>query len=839
MRLLLAAPFAFVNLASAALAPKAAPDAAQLDFFEQHIRPVLASKCYKCHSSESEKIKGGLLLDTRAGVLAGGDNGAAVVPGDPKNSPLLKALRWVDKDTQMPPKEQLPADVVADFEKWIAMGVPDPREGDVKTVKSAVRPPIDIEKGRQFWSFQPPKAVAAPAVKDTAWPRTDIDRFLLAGLEAQKLKPVADAEPRALVRRIYFDLIGLPPTPEEVGTFVAAAAVDHDMAVAAIVDKLLASPQFGERWGRHWLDVARYAESTGKERNFTFPEAWRYRDWVIGAVNEDKPYDQFIREQVAGDLLPAANDDERAAHTVATAFLALGPKSINEKKRDQFQMDMIDEQIDVTTKAVLGVTVACARCHDHKFDPIPQADYYAMAGIFRSTKTFYGTDTFGGKNRNASALLPLGPAPTGEAAAVPEPAAPSVADLEARFAKMTQSDPKKAARLASLSMAQKEQLAKRFAERFGAPLAPPSKTDKRKGAYAMMKGTGPKTGGPESMGVQEGSPTDARILTRGEVDQPTDTVPRGFVQVLSTKTPPAIPADASGRVQLADWLTSRDNPQTARVMVNRVWSYLFGQGLVRTADNFGATGEKPSNPTLLGTLAVKFMDQGWSVKQFVRSIVLSRAYQLGTAHDSAANEVDPDNRLVWHQSPRRLDAEAIRDAMLAASGKLDLTPDPSSFVALKGDAYIGRGVRPESFTEYESSKRSVYLPIVRDCVPEVLDLFDFAEPSLVVATRDATNVPSQALYLMNNKFVREQAAALAQRVLAAKLDHPQRIDLAYQLALGRKATPQEIDRAQHYLLDEARGLVSAKSGDKDKASELSWTTFCQALFACAEFRYLR
>ncbi len=839
MRLLLAAPFALANLAAAALVPKAAPAAAQLDFFEQRIRPVLANKCYKCHAADSEKIKGGLLLDTRAGVLAGGDNGAVVVPGDPKNSALIKSLKWVDKDTQMPPKEQLPADVIADFEKWVAMGVPDPREGDARTAK-AVKPPIDIEKGRQFWAFQPPKAVAAPAVKDTVWPRTDIDRFLLAGIEEKKLKPVADAEPRALVRRLYFDLIGLPPTPEEVGAFVVAAARDQAKAVEAVVDRLLASPQFGERWGRHWLDIARYAESTGKERNFTFPEAWRYRDWVIAAMNADKPYDQFIREQIAGDLLPAANDAARDALKIATGFLALGPKSINEKNREQFRMDLIDEQIDVMSKAVLGVTVACARCHDHKFDPIRQADYYAVAGIFRSTQTLYGTDNLGGKNRNASALIPLGPAPAASAA-TPEskPAAPSVTDLDARLAKMMAADPKRAARFANLSTAQKEQLAKRFTEKFSAPLAPPTKANKRKGAYAMMKGAGPKTGAPQCMGVQEGSPTDARILTRGEVDQPTDTVPRGFVQVLSTKTPPVIPANASGRVELADWLTSRDNPQTARVMVNRVWSHLFGQGLVRTPDNFGATGEKPGNPALLDTLAVKFMEQGWSVKQLVRSIVTSRAYQLGSAHDSAANEVDPDNRLIWRQAPRRLDAEAIRDAMLAASGKLDLTPDPSSFVALKGDAYIGRGVKPESFTEYQSSKRSAYLPIVRDCVPEVLDLFDFAEPSLVVAARDVTNVPSQALYLMNNTFVREQAAALAKRVLAQPLDHAERIDLAYQLALGRAATPPEIERAQHYLLDEARGLVSVKGGDKDKASELAWTTFCHALFACAEFRYLR
>ncbi len=934
MRPIFAAPLLLANFAGAALAPRIGADPAQVDFFEQRIRPVLVNKCYKCHSADSEKVKGGLLLDTRAGVLAGGDNGAIVVPGDPKKSSLIQSLRWVDKDTQMPPKEQLPADVVADFEKWIEMGVPDPREGDAKAAKAG-RAPIDIEKGREFWAFQAPKAVASPAVKNTAWPRTDVDRFILASLEEKNLQPVADAEPRTLVRRLYFDLIGLPPTPDEVEAFVKAASENRRGAVETVVDKLLASPQFGERWGRHWLDVARYAESTGKERNFTFPNAWRYRDWVVAAVNADKPYDQFIREQIAGDLLSAKDGAERDALTVATGFLALGPKSINEKKKEQFRMDLIDEQIDVMSKAVLGVTVACARCHDHKFDPIRQSDYYALAGIFGSTRTLYGTDSFGGKNRNASALISLGneTGPTapkelsdqekrfemlskikpkaaetmknltpeqearldtrfGSGTQSATPAASSPEEMQKRLEAFAAGDPKKLARLKNLSPEQRARLAERFAgtttpapsgeattakdaelekmieerakgdpkklkklknlspeqrarlaERFGGAASlqglATANNKKYKAARQGSAGNRQATTAPQCMGVQEGSPGDAHILTRGEVDQPADLVPRGFVEVLSTKTPPAVPAAASGRLQLADWLTSRDNPQTARVMVNRVWAHLFGQGLVRTPDNFGATGEKPTNPALLDTLAVQFMNHGWSVKQLVRSIVLSRTYQLGSGHDSAANETDPDNRLVWHQAPRRLDAEAIRDAMLAASGKLDLTPAPNSYVFTIGDSYIGKGIKPESFTEYESLKRSVYLPIVRDCVPEVLDLFDFAEPSLVVAARDVTNVPSQALYLMNNPFVREQAGALAKRVLALPGDDGKRIDSAYQFALGRSAASAEIDRARAYLAGQSNGLVSAKSGDQAKANELAWTTFCQALFACAEFRYLR
>ncbi len=336
--------FSTARTGFAALAPDpmAPPTPDQLAFFEKNIRPVLVDKCYKCHSAQSDKVKGGLLLDTREGIRAGGDSGHAVVPGDIKESLLVKAMHWQDKDLRMPPEKdggKLPDSVVADFEKWISMGAPDPRDGEAKVVKKV----LDPKEGKTLWAFQMPKPAPVPAVKDAAWPRTDVDRFLLAAQEAQGLHPVADADRQALVRRVYFDLIGLPPTPAQAEAFVQ----DHSPeALSRLVDALLASPQFGERWGRHWLDVARYAESSGKERNYTYPEAWRYRDWVIGAVNADLPYDEFIREQIAGDLLPAKDGTEHAAHLTATGFLALGPKSLQEKNAEQFRMDQIDEQID-------------------------------------------------------------------------------------------------------------------------------------------------------------------------------------------------------------------------------------------------------------------------------------------------------------------------------------------------------------------------------------------------------------------------------------------------------------------------------------------------------------
>ena len=813
----------------------AAPEAEGIAFFEKNIRPVLVSKCYKCHAADAEKLKGGLLLDTRDGTLQGGDSGPAVVPGNLDKSLLLGAIRYTDKDMRMPPEKsggKLPADVIANFEAWVKMGAPDPREGGAPVVTKA----IDFEKAREFWAFKAPALPAVPAVQNAAWARTELDRFVLAKLEEKALSPVPDSERRALLRRLYFDLVGLPPPPEQVEAFARDAASD---AVAKVVDDLLASPRFGERWARHWLDVARFAESAGKERNLLFPEAWRYRDYVISAFNTDKPYDEFIREQIAGDLLPAKDDAERDEHLIATGFLALGPKGLNEKNREQFRMDLIDEQIDATSRAVLGLTVACARCHDHKYDPIPQRDYYALAGIFRSTETRFGTvlpAAKPGQNRHGTALIPLTTTPAATTAAsdlAPSAAVPGEEELRRRFRETLADRPERAKRFAALPPARKARVFARFMAE--------SRGQKKNATAAEQTATAPSQ--PQAMGVIEGRTTPARLLGRGEIDQPGEPVPRGFVTVLMDGPAPNFSATQSGRRELAEWLVSPKNPLTARVMVNRVWAHLFGQGLVATGDNFGVGGEKPSHPELLDFLAVKFSspkEQGglaWSVKKLVRQLVLSRTYQLSSATQQAALGIDPDNRLLWRAAPRRLDAEAIRDAILSASGTIELTPPRGSMVSTVREGM--RGVRPETFTKYQSKHRSVYLPIVRDLAPEALEVFDFAEPSLIVAARDVTNVPAQALYLMNNTFVRDQAAARAWRVLATPLDHAGRISLAYQLALSRQPTPAELQRAQQYLLGEARGLIAAKHDSVADAGEASWATFCQALFACAEFRYLR
>jgi cytochrome c553 len=798
--------------------PKASPSAGagppitpeQLKFFETRIRPVLVTKCSKCHASTAEKVKGGLFADSRDGLRNGGETGPAVVPGDLDGSLLITAIRYKDDSLQMPPKTRLPDEVVADFEKWIRMGAPDPRDG-ARPAAVAARGAVDIEKVRQFWAFQPLKAVSPPAVHDRSWPRSDIDRFLLSALESQGLKPVADAGRHALIRRVSFDLTGLPPKPEEVLAFVDDPSEE---AFARVVDRLLASPRFGERWGRHWLDVARFAESSGNA-NMIYPQAWRYRDWVIAAFNDDMPYDQFVKQQIAGDLLPAGNDRERAEHLIATGFLALGNKIHNTQNRAQFLLDLADEQIDVAGQAFLGLTIACARCHDHKFDPISQRDYYALSGIFQSTQTCYGTLPGLVQNANPSPLMEL-PREAGQPSAVPGLNPERRADLEAQLAELvktrhalTEDDigtPKVFQTLARLAIM-------RFRLASFGPDGDPR-------TYAM--------------GARERSePINSPLYIRGELDQPGEQVPRGFVQVLGAGASPTI-ATGSGRRELAEALVARDNPLTARVMVNRIWLHLIGRGLVPTPDNFGAAGQPASHPELLDALAVSFMDENWSVKKLIRRIVLSRAYQLGSTHDLRSFEVDPDNTLIWRMSPRRLEAEALRDAVLAISGKLELKPPVGSAAARAGEGPAGpfRGFDDDSLDMH----RAVYLAVVRDQLPESLTLFDFADPSLPTGERSTTSGPPQALYLMNSPFVIRQAEAAANRLRAAHGDDDARVEAAYLRFLARMPTVAERKRARDFLA----GFLPADTagttgGDRPRAA---WTALCQALYASAEFRYL-
>lgn len=798
----------------------------QLEFFENKIRPVLVDHCYQCHSTTGKSVKGGLILDNRQGWMTGGESGTAIAPGDPDDSILIQAVRH--ENFEMPPNKKLSDTIIADLVKWVQMGAPDPREGATATL---IRREINLEEGRKFWAFVPPQPTAAPNVTDTTWPKSDLDRFVLAKLEAANLKPVSDSPRRSLLRRICFDLVGLPPTPDQVHRFLSDQSPG---AFETIVDELLESPQFGERWGRHWLDVARYSESVGMDRNFTYPQAWRYRDYVIKSINEDKPYDQFIQEQIAGDLLPDDHPTTWEDRTVATGFLAMGPKSLNERDKRQFRMDIVDEQIDTTSRSILGLTVACARCHDHKFDPFPTEDYYAIAGIFRSSQTLYGTNGQG--NRQPSKLIPLAEVALVAGTADQPSRAPDPDPVEKRrliTIKRKQAQTQMAALRSQTNRNNRELLAtnaqyKKLNQRvqdFNKQL----NSINRKGKKKKPK----QPAGPAAMGVVEGNVDDCQVHIRGNVQTLGDSVPRGFLQVVQMTDAPQLSENTSGRLELAKWITSTQNPLTARVMVNRIWHHLFGTGIVRTMDNFGATGERPTHPRLLDHLAIRLMDNQWSIKKTIREIVLSRTYQLSSDHNESAYAVDPQNRLMWQMSHRRLDVEAIRDSIIAAAGQLDLTPGEKSPVHAVGNVNAGRDAKLLARIETDYNTRSVYQPIVRNAVPEMLKAFDFAEPSIIVGRRNITTVPTQALFMMNSEFIKSRSYQMADRLLENEdLTTSVRINMAYELALTRSATAAEMARSESFI---AKCLEQFTEDDKQAAA---WASLCQALFASAEFRYL-
>ncbi len=823
-----------VAIATAVPAFAAEDDPKGIDFFEKKIRPVLVANCYQCHSASSKELKGELRLDTREGIRKGGEQGKAVVPGKVAESLLITALKHED-GLEMPPKEKLSDAIVADFVKWVEMGAPDPRKPNSSTVGGK----INILDARQWWSFQPPKQMPPPAVKNAAWPKSEIDRYLLAGIEEKGLAPVADADRRTLIRRAYFDLIGLPPTPEEVEAFFA----DQDpKAFEKLIDRLLAMPQFGERWGRHWLDVARYGESTSKERNIPYPYAWKYRDYVFDAVAADKPFDQFIREQIAGDLLPAKNDAQRNEMLTATGFLAIGTKSLNNRNNEQYLMDQADEQLDVATRGVMGLSVACARCHDHKFDPIPTTDYYAMAGIFRSTDTLSGVKR--GNNRTGYA---------GDYGTIVDPAKKAEMSPEDRkkLNELTKELAQAESALQEARSEAREKVAAAVQEAGGKAKAKAKAKGKAKAlANAFRKEEQriaelndqmaelqAKAGGGELvMAVRDSArPGNVNVNIRGEVTDLGPEVPRGFVRVLTYAQSPDVNLKQSGRLQLAMWMTNKQNPLTARVMANRVWFHLFGRGIVNTVDNFGALGEAPSNQPLLDYLAIRFVQNEWSVKKLIREVMLSRAYQLSSEHNDAAYAIDPDNTLVWRMNRRRLEAEPIRDALLAVSGRLDLKRPEGSLTQTITGGEIGRQAKTAGLQK-PVTFRSAYLPIVRGLVPEFLSLFDVADSELVVGQRDVTTVAPQALYLMNNPFVQEQASATAQRLLAKSelSDDATRVDYAFRLVLGRPAAADEQVASLNYLHDYAASL----DGNAEAKRLAAWSNLCQTLFSSAEFRYV-
>jgi hypothetical protein len=881
-----------IALAQAAFAVDTPPTATQLDFFEKKIRPVLADKCYKCHSESAQKIKGGLVLDTREGIRRGGDSGPAVVPGDVKESILAQAIAYTHKEFAMPPEKEggkLPAAVIADFDAWIKMGAPDPRDGAAKVVTKTAG-----DAAKQWWAYQPLTAPVIPQSANAAWAKNEIDRFVAAAQQAKGLKPMPDAEPATLFRRMSFALTGLPPSPAEVGAFLREwpattapnATAAQDALLAKWTDQFLARPQFGEHWARHWLDVARYAESSGRETNVTFPHAWRYRDYVIGAFNADKGYDTFVREQIAGDLLPYQSGEQRAEQLVATGFLALGSKGLNEQNARQFWLDVADEQIDAVSQAFLGVTVACARCHDHKHDPISQREYYAMAGIFLSTDTRYGTPT-GIQNRHPTELVELPAGKTLGKTLTSEDRAKKEKQLgelrkrqqefitgivKSRMANKGDGDQSAGNLIRVLLII--TQIGNLEAELKGfdasgkqKPLAMGVQDLSADRAQMFRRGVGEflrrgpqfRLGRPNEFSTID----DAPLYARGDSAKPGEKVTRGFPVALTAGSAPAIPRKESGRKQLADWIVSPGNPMTARVYVNRVWHWLFGRGIVESVDNFGTTGKEPDNQALLDYLARRFSTPtaeggfGWSTKRLIREIVLSRTFRLSSDYDAANFAKDPENTQLWRANKRRLEAESIRDAMLSASGQLDLTPLVGSFIARSGDAPIGGpglfGVSEQQLVKSGGAFffRSVYLPATRDVPPDALAVFDFVDANMPRGARETTNVPAQALYLLNSDVVTAAAQKLAGRLMqdfpsppsagiAANLEP--RIARAYWLVLGRAPTAAEKSAAWNFFQkfpgNWSKGDTSASHIKDADDARAAWTSFSRALFATADFRLL-
>jgi hypothetical protein len=1102
-----AAAVACQSAASAESTPSSSRQA-DLDFFEKKVRPLLVSRCQKCHGSEQQK--GGLRLDSRRAVMTGGELGEAVVPGKPDESLLISAVRY-GPTVQMPPDGKLADADVALLVEWIRRGAPWPDNAVAPDVAAPAAGPLFSDEQRSFWAFQPPADPPPPEVRDETWPISPVDRFVLAGLESAGLAPAPPADKRTLLRRATFDLTGLPPAPDEMDAFLADDSAD---AFARAVDRLLASPSYGQRWGRHWLDVARYADSNGLDENLAYVNAYRYRDYVVSAFNRDLPYDRFVLEQLAGDLLPP--DGERGldeARLVATGFLTLGAKMLAEDDPVKMEMDIIDEQIDTIGVAMMGMTLGCARCHDHKFDPIPTADYYSLAGIFKSTKTMdnfsvvavwherplappeqvaavdahrqrvaeekaaveglvktaddelaielrgdawrylhaaadlsrsgfslrprssqqadqqpagsvvfeaenfargQATKVFDGYGAGIGIIASFGPEPSFAeydveladdgvyqielryAAADPRPVRLSVdgvtlkadaanqrtgswnPDTQTWFAEALVSLPagKHTLRLerrepfphfdrlaivpvllptsvepnwfrtapadaddvrplrwgvlqrwqAALDQAKDDpqhalhawhvwnssaegtanasatsavspltasvlreprpgdagEVAARYRELFeraeaawrelrpsgadkpqhlddpvleaaraflydaGGPCAAPSPpeawfspatksklTTLRDELVRLERSAPPPL--PQAMAVEDRAVTDVRVHIRGNHLTQGDEAPRRFPRILAGEEQPPLSRESSGRLELARWLTRADHPLTSRVMVNRVWRGHFGEGLVRTPDNFGRLGERPTHPELLDWLARRFVEDGWSLKSLHRRIMLSATYRMSSTYDARAAEIDPDNRLLWRMNRRRLEAEAVRDAILAVSGRLDRAFGGSLLVASPRQ-YVASTTSVDN-TQYDSFRRSIYLPVIRSALYDVFQAFDFAEPSVSNGSRAATTVAPQALFMMNGPLVVAETRHLADDLLRPETDDAARVQSLYRRALGRSADAAEVDIALQFVRElESNSVWQALSPAERRRR--AWQSLCRVVLSSNEFLYV-
>jgi hypothetical protein len=769
----------------------------QLAYFERNVRPILVNRCYNCHS-DAFKEAGGLRVDIGIAIFDGGNDGPVIVPGHPEKSLLVERIKSADKKKRMPQEsdEALPANEIATLEQWIKDGAAWPDETEKLPQTPAHIATRYANLRIHHWAWQPLTDPPIPVVNNAVWSTSKIDHFILAKLEEKKLTPVKDADPATLIRRLSYDLTGLQPTPEAVKAFQENHSIE---AYTQLVDRLLTSPQYGERWGRHWLDVARYGESSGPSRNMPYPNAWRYRDYVIDAVNRDIPYNRFIQEQLAGDLLPAATSAERDRLLIATGFLALGPKDVNQRFKARFKMDNVDDQIDTVTRSTMALTVSCARCHDHKFDPIPTTDYYALASIFTSTVDASGL----GSRMGGASLQYYEPKQLNYLSASAN--APKVSNEQLEKLKAQTA----AAKFAFDAFNEKD-----AADLKANPNRPAATPEFKKmhveltRNYVHLAEEVKLTNDLGELGygihsARDGEIADTTVRIRGVEERHGPIVSRGYLSLINLKDAPRIPPDHSGRLELAQWITDPANPLTARVYVNRVWQHLFGTGIVNTVDNFGSMGDQPSNQQLLDYLAQEFIRNGWSTKKLVREIVLTRAYRLGADIPAGYREIDPADRLVWRHAPRRLETEEIRDSILASAGQLDLnhpsgSPDMNlRMIEIRDDGPVVQSILDAAD---QSRYRSIYLPQLRGEVPRPLAAFDPVTQAFVTGQRDETTVPTQALFMLNSPFVREQSLSFASSLITAKYPTPEeRIRCAYERVLARDPRPQEILRAKAFI----------------------------------------
>lgn len=773
------------------------PQDSATSHFESRIRPLLAEHCLKCHGAESSR--GGLRLDSAAGLKQGGKRGPAIDTAHPEESRILKATARQGQ-LKMPPDAPLTPAQWADLRAWVVNGAVYPES-------------TTINAGH--WAFQPLRKPTSASEKPS------IDSLVRAKLQSEGIPPAPPADKQTLARRITLDLTGLPPTPAEMSAFLADNTPN---AYEKLVDRLLASKAYGERWGRHWLDVARYADSNGLDENVAHGNAWRYRDYVVDAFNNDMPFDQFLREQVAGDLLGAKTESDRQRMLVATGFLVLGPKVLAEVDKAKLEMDIIDEQIDTLGKAFMGMTFGCARCHDHKFDPVSMADYYAMAGIFKSTQTMDDLKTIAKWHENSLANEQESKRSSDHAALVVKAKAAIDGFIDEQgkalvaagtLAKGTTKPSAKdvESKLAKADATKLNELRKHL-------------TDLEKSAPVIAT----------AMGVAEAKVTNVAVHLRGSSDRLGMVIPRNVPEALAAgSVRPTFSDKASGRLELANWMASSQNPLTARVFVNRVWRWHFGTGIAPSIDNFGLLGEAPSNLDLLDWLAADFMAHGWSIKNLHRKVVASQTYRQSSEQSAVSALKDPAGRLFSRWVPRRLEAEALRDSLLAASGKLDRTMGGSLLKVKNRDYFFDH--TSKDLTTYESTRRSLYLPVVRNNLYEITQLFDGTDATVSNGNRFQTTIPTQALFFLNSPLMLDTADALASKVSTGQTDTGKQIQAIYQEALSRNATATETASGKRFM--QLAAQQPPAPGDRRPRELIALAALAQIILSSNEFVTLR